>query len=175
MTNACPIRGWRVALLLTGVACLCLPARAGRLQTRFTTVTVHDLPVGFWTRVELEDGEPYTVENTSTQKVRVNLKASRPFEAKAVGSGYRMIPDAAWITVEPAMLDIEPQSSAGAEVRITVPDDPKYAGQRYEGWLVATGVGPQFQVGLITRIRFNTVAKPEEPAQEIEDTEAASE
>ena len=165
MTTRFPLPGWRPALLLLGLLCLGLPAGAGSLQTRFTTVTVHDLPIGRWTRVELAGGEPYSVENTSPQKVRVALTSVRPFEKKSVGRGYRLIPDPGWITVKPVVLDIEPGSSGHAEVRLTVPDDPAYAGKKYEGWLLAKGAGPQFQVGLITRIRFNTVdAPPVRPA-----------
>ena len=175
MTHAYPMRSWQGALLLPGLLCLCSPIFAGTLQTRFTTVEVHDLPVGFWTRVELEGGEQYTVENTSTQKVKVTLKPSKPFEPSAVGRGYRMIPDPSWITVEPTVIEVGPKSSGSAEVRIAVPCDPQYAGKRYEGWLVATGIGPQFHVGLITRIRFNTIVKPDEPPQESKHTKALSE
>ena len=106
--------GRRLVLLLVGM--LCLPAVAGTLQTRFSTVTVHDVPVGYWTWVQLEDGTPYTVENTSDQTVTVTLKASKPFEAKAVGSGFQMIPDASWITVEPSELVIGPNSTGSGQV-----------------------------------------------------------
>jgi hypothetical protein len=154
---SCELRAGCLAIVLL---CLGSSVGAGTLQTRFSTVTVHDLPIGRWTRVELAGGVPYTVENTSNRKVTVTLTPGRPFEPKSVGRGYEMIPDPKWITVKPAVLKLEPHSSGTAEVRLTIPDDPKYAGKRYEVWLMAKGAGPQFQVGLITRIRFNIVAEP---------------
>jgi hypothetical protein len=169
-----PAPGRRLPLILLGLTCLCSPLWAGTLQTRFSTVTVHNLPIGYWTKVELKGGESYAVENTSRQKVKVTLKSTRPFERKAIGRGYLMIPDPGWITVEPCELELEPHSTGYAEVRLTIPDDPKYAGKRFEGWLMATGVGPQFQAGLITRIRFNTVAEPPRKPDEGRSFEAAT-
>ena len=146
------------------------PATAGSLTTRFTTLNVKDIPVGHWTEVALPGGERYSVTNDSDRDITLALRPSKPFGKRGRSRRHTPIPDVGWVTVEPERLELGPHESGQARIAIRVPDDPAYAGRRYEVWIVAKSVGGQFAVGLATRIRFNTVDAPApvplEPAEE---------
>lgn len=135
------------------------PSLAGSLETRFTTVTLTDMPLGHWTRVELADGTRYSVKNTSDKTVEVVLVAAKPFAKGRKLKPYTAVPDASWLTVKPTTLKLGPGKSEKAEVTLKVPNKPEFANRKYEIWLIAKTTGGQFGVGLVTRIRFNTVEK----------------
>jgi len=162
--------GCMAGLLLALTACG--PAYGGSLRTRFTTVTLKDLPIGKWTRIELADGTRYAIENATDRTVRVGIEAIRPFDKDKKASPYRCIPDLSWVKVKPATLTLKPGQTGTADVAISVPDKPEYAARKYRFWIRAKTLDGQFAVGLLTRVRFNTV--PAEPSAAAEGDGAGS-
>jgi hypothetical protein len=151
--------------LITGLSFLSV-CTAGTLETQFTSVVVKDVPIGRWTRVVLADGRRYSLSNKSDRTVEAEVKAIKPFGEKDKLKWATPIPDISWVVIEPALLKVEPGVTREADVKISVPNDPAFAGRHYEVWLLAETVGGQFGVGLITRIRFNTVLAPAETREE---------
>jgi hypothetical protein len=139
-------------------------ASAGSLETPFTSVVVRDLPVGRRTRVAGADGKSYTIRNNSDQTVEVRLTATKPFQMEGKQRTHEDIPDPSWLAIAPASLTLKPGEEGAAELILGVPDDPQYANRRYEVWLLAQTENGQMALGLISRIKFNTVKRPPPPA-----------
>jgi hypothetical protein len=164
---ACCIR-WFVRGLVVLLADL--TADAGVLRTRFTTVLLDDLPIGYATRLQLEDGSRYAIENTSSRDVELRFAVQKPswVEPTAGMPRYRPIPDIAWVALDPISATLPAGGQAEVEVVIQAPDDPAHANQHYEFWLQARTVPPGVAgVSLLTRVRFSTVAAltPEQEAR----------
>ena len=140
----------------------------GSLRTPFTTVNLHDLPVGRWTRIELADGTRYSVENATDRTLRIGVEAIRPFDAgdKKKHATHAVVPDLSWVKVTPSTLTLKPGETGVADVVISVPDKPEFADRKYRFWVRAKTLDGQFAVGLLTRVHFNTVAAPPQPAPE---------
>jgi hypothetical protein len=146
----------RIALL-AGLLGLAATVQAGTLRTRFTRFVLHDLPVGRWTRVLTKGGGRYALENTSEQNLKVEIQAVKPFLDAGRLRPYEPVPDQAWVRLKPSHLTLAPGETAEVEIEIHVPSDAAWAGRRYEAWIQARTVGGQFRVGLLTKLRFNTV------------------
>lgn len=114
---------------------------------------------GHSTRVQLQTGEKYGVENDSDRAVEVVVSAARPSDS---GSSWTAIPALDWIEISPARIKVSPRGKGWTDVTISVPDDPAFAGKKYEFWLRASTDDEQIGVTLVTRVRFNTVNKPAE-------------
>lgn len=170
--------GKKPVFALTAVVTLCsiAPLLGGSLQTSFTTVRLRDLLVGHWTKLELPGGEGYSIENTSDRPVTLAIGAAKPKQWKdELPPSCKAIPDTSWIQIKPARLVVGKYGTGRADVSIHVPADEQYANQKYEFWLIAKAVDGQFGVGLITRVRFNTVKKTEKESQrqEVDEPERA--
>jgi hypothetical protein len=148
---------WTVSLLAAA------SASGGSLETDFAKAVVKDLPIGHRTELRTTDGRQYTLRNHSDRVVEVRLTAAKPFPTPGQRRTHTDVPDAVWLTAEPATLTLQPGQEAKADLHLAVPDDPRYANQKYEVWLLAQTQGEQLGVGLITRIQFNTVDKPKAP------------
>jgi hypothetical protein len=138
---------------------------AGVLRTRFTTVLLHDLPVGYSTRLLLADGSRYSVENTGSQDLPMRFSIQKPnwIEPGQPGMpGYRPIPDRNWVAIDPVAGTVPGPGQIEVEVIVRVPQDPAFANRRYEFWLRAETAGKHAGLALLTRVRFNTVAEPSE-------------
>jgi hypothetical protein len=148
--------------LASGLWLLTPLSHGGSIETPFTIVHVKDLPVGRRTRVQLASGERYSVVNKSALDVELTLKGVIPYDKRSRRNRWQPVPDPSWLSVTPAELTLAPGESGEADVTLAVPDDPKLSGKRYEVWLLAETTGGQFGVGLVTRIKFNTVPAPAE-------------
>ena len=155
---ACAHPTGRIGAVLVVAVFAAQAAGGGSLQTSFTTVTIRNVPIGSWTRLQLPDGARYSVENTSAQALLVRLKAVPPF-AEPGRRRWEPIPDPGWVRIRPEVIEVGAGEKGEADVQVHVPADAGYANRQYEVWLLARAEGGQVGVGLVTRIRFNTVEK----------------
>lgn len=147
----------------SGVLLAAMCAVAGTLETEFTSAVVKDLPIGYRTPLKGPDGKQYTIRNNSDQPVEVQLSALKPFQQEGLKRAHADIPDTSWLTINPASITLPAGKEGKVELHLAVPDDKQYANQKYEVWLLAQAKGGQLGIGLITRIKFNTVEKPVVP------------
>ena len=140
---------------------LAATSSAGTLETDFSSAVVRDLPIGGRTELRGPGDEPYTLLNNSDQAVKIQFSIVRPFAKGAKRKDDRKTAaDNTWISVEPKEIVIEPHGKSKAKLTLAVPNDKRYANGEYELWLLAKAVGGQLGLGLITRIKFNTVERP---------------
>ncbi len=95
----------------------------------------------------------FEVKNRSESPVSVRIVKYKPSSAKA---GYEPIPDLSWVTVYPELLEkIKPKSKKQVGVKISIPDDEKYLGKKYQIMLQARTTGKSFiGIALNNRIMF---------------------
>jgi hypothetical protein len=148
--------------LLVGLSLVVLSwyAVAGTLETKFTVVVAKDLPIGHRAPLLGSDGRQYAIRNNSDQTVEVRFTALKPFQQIGQKRAYADIPDPSWLTIEPLSLTLGPREEGRIELHLAVPDDKRYANRKYEVWLLAQAQGGNLGVGLITRIKFNTLEHP---------------
>jgi hypothetical protein len=139
-------------------------SRAGTLETECSSVIVKDLPIGHRTELSGPSNQVYTIRNNSDVKVDVSFSSTRPFGTRGRQHDVADAPDAAWLVVDPKTLALQPHSKGVAKLSLAIPNDKRYANKKYELWLVAKAKGTQLGVGLITRIKFNTVSHAAERA-----------
>ena len=145
-----------LAALVTGTN---LEARAG-LQSKFGIVTIENLQPGETYNTREIANLPLIVRNTGDKDttVRIDLLKPQPDSPGLLKEKYEVIPDTSWISISNNELEIHAGESQGTDVMITVPDDDKYLGKRYQVDLHIRSLSKEFiAVALRANLRF-TVA-----------------
>ena len=133
------------------------------LSTPFLGVTVRDIPLGQDVAIHDKRGWPLIVNNTGGEPLRVRVVARIPIAAQ-MRPGYKPIPDAAWIRIEPDVQIIPPYTSANFAVSVHVPSQRAYARRHYMALLSIRGRSPEetglsIEGGLLVRLRLSTARK----------------
>ena len=79
---------------------------------------------------------PAKVKNQSRQTVTVRMHAERP-SGRKLKEGWSKIPDADWITFEPETFVLEDLALQEVDIRLYIPNQAKYRGQKYQVKIVA--------------------------------------
>ncbi|MFH1777381.1 MAG: hypothetical protein ABH952_07485 [Candidatus Omnitrophota bacterium] len=131
-------------------------AFAGGLNTTFGEVLVENLRLGEPYSMEKEAKVPLIINNTSGYKVDLKIDVLAPEESE-LKEGYEPIPDINWIEITEKEFIIEPDKSIKTDVIITIPDDKKYLGKKYQVWIWSHTLGRSIGVGLKSRLLLETV------------------
>jgi len=123
------------------------------LKTYFGEVVVENLRIG--QKYNLRDlvNLPLEVVNTSDFPVDLEMELQYPSE-KDKRADYEVIPSISWIELTKTYFTVEPGGSAVADVIISIPDDEKYLGKKYQVniWShIPEGTRP-LVVGLLSRL-----------------------
>ena len=95
----------------------------------------------------------FELVNNSDSPVSVQMR-TRVSSKGSVKKGYEPIPDLSWIKVYPDLFeDIKPEEKKQISVIISIPDDEKYLGKKYEVMLQAGTTGKSF-LGLAVNNRI---------------------
>ena len=159
-------------LLSCALACLfvCGPAGASTLSTNFAEVYVDNLKIGGAYNLSETARYPMWVSYSGDVPVDLRFESVAPGSAE-LKSGYEPVPDASWITISRKSVSLLPDETVTADVTITVPNDEKYLGKKYQAYVLITSVPPKennaagmaFSLALKGRVLF-TVA-PKAPTQ----------
>ncbi len=140
----------------------------GGISTSFTEVVVRDLSIG----------KNYTIGKKVNQNLRVMNRGEKPIELKMevlvpsvseLKEGYEPIPDASWVELEKDYFFLEPSKYAMTDVIVTVPNDKKYLGKKYQVniWSQTVGGGQlPIALGLKSRLLLETSEKERDLSKE---------
>jgi len=140
----------------------------GGISTSFTEVVVRDLSIG----------KNYAIGKKVDQELRVRNRGELPIELKMevlmpskseLKEGYEPIPDASWIELEKDYFSVEPAKDAMTDVIITIPNDKKYLGKKYQAyiWSHTGGKGAlPIALGLKSRLLIEISEKERDLSQE---------
>ena len=154
---------WVYALVIGVLMSINLPrANAVGIRTKFGVVVVENLQPGRTYNIKELVGLPLRVVNSSDKQVTIKMDIQKPdpeTNKGMVAKHFEPIPDLSWIKLSRDFFVVDPGQSAVAEVLITIPDDDKYLGKRYQVDIWSHTIGKRFaNVGLMSNLRI-TIAK----------------
>lgn len=154
---------WFCGLIIVLLMSINLPwANALGIRTKFGLVVVENLQPGRTYNLKELVGLPLRVVNASDKQLTIEMDLKKPDPEKEKGmvaKKFEPIPDLSWIKLSRDFFVTDPGHAAVAEVLITIPDDDKYLGKRYQVNIWSRTTGKRFlNVGLMSRLRI-TIAK----------------
>lgn len=137
-------------------------ANAVGVRTRFGVVVVENLQPGRTYNIRELVGLPLKVVNTSDKQVTIKMDIQKPDPETDKGMAakhFEPIPDLSWIKLSKDFFVVDPGHAAVADVLVTIPDDDKYLGKRYQVNIWSRTIGKRFaNVGVMSNLRI-TIAK----------------
>jgi hypothetical protein len=137
-----------------------VPAQAIGLRTKFGKVQVRGLKIGQTYSLNKLLSLPYRLVNTGgrTEEVRLDVV---PLSGEPQ-PGYEPIPDVNWVTLEKHEFSVAPNHEAVSDVIISIPNDAKLLGKRYEVhlWAHTTAKEGMFNVGLESSLLLEIASVP---------------
>ncbi|MBN1897214.1 MAG: hypothetical protein JW827_00415 [Spirochaetes bacterium] len=130
------------------------------LKAKLAKVLIENLQPGKTYDLTSQAHLPFEVQNTSKTKAMVTITPSVP--ERKIEKGFEPIPDLSWVKLSKSNFELTPGESAISDIIITVPDDEKYLGKKYQLDINSVGNSVSknlltFNVELVSRILF-TVA-----------------
>lgn len=139
------------SILICAIFLLSQLAYAMGLSTTFGKVSVDNIPIGQTYSMEKDANTPFVIENTSDIELVLKIDVIAPKESELV-EGYEPIPDTAWIALEKENLILPPESKVSTDVIITIPNDERYRGKRYQVYLWSHTIGGAIGIGLKSKL-----------------------
>lgn len=143
-----------MALVLGLVVTLSATAEAFGLRTPFIEVNMGCLKPGHTFSVVEIRKLPLSVTNVGDEPVELAIEVVRP-SVNQLRKGYEAIPDINWIRLQQNRFRVGPGKNAITDVFISVPDDKRYLGHRYQAWLWSHTVKGGVRAGLKSRLLFS--------------------
>ena len=154
------------------LALACGNAGASTLATNFAAVYVDNLKVGGIYNLTETARYPMWVNWTGDVPVDLQYETVIPGAAELI-AGYEPVPDAGWVTISKRTVSLLPDETDTVDVTITIPNDDKYLGKKYQAYVLVTSVPPKnakatglaFALALKGRVLFTIAAKPPTAAE----------
>ena len=144
-----------ITLTLGLVVALTPTLGAFGLKTPFIEVNLGCLEPGGTFSVVERRRIPLSVTNVGDEPVQLVIEVVRP-SLKELRQGYEAIPDINWIRFQQDRFVVGPGKNAITNVFITVPDDERYVGHKYQAWLWShTPPGGGITAGLRSLLLFS--------------------
>ena len=139
-------------------------ARAGHaagLRTKFGEVLVKGLKIGQTYSLDKLLSLPYRVVNTGNKTVTLQVDVIA-ISSEAARKGYEPIPDLNWVKLDQHTFDVQPNHEAVTDIIISIPNDPKLLGRRFEAdiWARTKSKVGAFAVGMESRLLIQVASTP---------------
>lgn len=147
-----------LALAMAVIALTSTPLAAGGLSTQLGEVVIQNLQISQSYNLRELANLQLIVTNTGKESVHLRMDILKP-EERELRQEAAAVPDASWITLSRDTFSLGPMEPARADIIITIPDDSRYLGKKYQViiWSHTVGNGSTFmEVGLKSRIIFTT-------------------
>lgn len=106
----------------------------GGLEINYGEILVEHLPLGVAFSMQKSAALPLKISNKSNEKIRAVVTLCKPTKEN-LASGYESIPDPEWVEIKPSMVEIKPQDSYESDVVVTIPNEDKYAGKKFQAMI----------------------------------------
>jgi hypothetical protein len=135
-------------------------AKAGGLSTQLGEVVIENLQIGQTYNLKQLANLQLIVTNTSDYDVDLRMDVLLPDKSE-LRKEAEPIPDISWVKLSQNLFKLSPNEKATSDIVLSIPDDDKYCGKKYEVtiWshtLGSSGSGMFLAYGLKTRIIFTT-------------------
>lgn len=120
-----------IVLTLGVVLCMAYSVSAAQsgLKTNYTKFIADNLPIGHTLSMKKIANAPLMVGSNYDVPVIITIQPKLP---KKLQPGYEAIPDPSWIRIEADTVTVPANSSVELDVMVSIPDDPKYFGKKYQ-------------------------------------------
>jgi hypothetical protein len=147
-----------ICLLLAAVH-----AAASGLQTSFSNIYQENVPLGAATIIKATNGKGLVIKNIGDSTMRVRAEILKP-SVDQLREGAEAIPQAGWVTLTPASVDVPAHRETEISVIVQVPKEHAYRARHYQFmiWSRAEPLaqeGMSVTPGLLSRIRIRTAAQ----------------
>ena len=141
------------------LACYAGTVAGAGLKTTFVRASLENLRIGHSYNIREMANLPLAVYNTGDEPTGLVIEPTVPI-AGETRQDYEPIPDASWITIScDSFASLEPGALGMADVVITIPNDPRYSGKRYQAMIWSHTVGRGLVAcGLKSEVLFTTSA-----------------
>jgi len=147
---------------------------ASTLSTNFADVYIDNLKIGGSYNLSQVANMPMWVGYRGDKPVDLKIDIVQPTPSE-LKDGYEQIPDPSWINVSRKTLSLLPDESETVDVTVTIPDDKKYLGKKYQAYVLIASRPPadsknavSITLALKGRIRFG-IAQAEPSPEEIKE------
>ncbi|NTV53519.1 MAG: hypothetical protein HGA76_10990, partial [Candidatus Firestonebacteria bacterium] len=111
------------------LGCLGLVSQAYALGINYGEILVENLQIGTTYNLTEIANLPLEVNNDSDEAMTIQAEPLKPDKPIA---GYEAVPSVAWIKISPAKFPMQPRVKHLSDVHITIPQDRKYLGRKYQ-------------------------------------------
>lgn len=101
------------------------------ISTDFNNILIENLQIGREYNLTTLAGLPMKVKNISEMKLKIKVEPVFPAE-NYLREGFEVIPDTSWIKLSNTEFDVSPGEYAVLDVIISIPEDDKYLGKKYQ-------------------------------------------
>ncbi len=135
-------------------------AEAGGLSTQLGEAVIENLQIGHTYNLNQLANLRLIVTNTSDYGVNLKMDVLLP-DSSGLKDGAEAVPDTSWVKLSRDTFALGPNEKASADIIISIPDDRRYLGKKYQVtiWSHTLGGGSggmSLAYGLKTRIFFTT-------------------
>jgi len=140
-----------VFILICAIFLIFQLAYAMGLSTAFGRVKVDNIKVGQAYSMEMDAKRPFIVKNTSDMELALKIDVLLPKEKELV-EGYEARPDTLWIETADDDWILSPEGEAVTDIIISIPDEEKYKGKKYQVYIWSHTTGGAIAVGLKSKL-----------------------
>ena len=134
------------------------PVAAAGLRTPFGEVIIRNLKIGQTYSMYKLVNLPLRVVNTGGEPTEIRIETVR---TSALNAGYEPIPSLDWVRVDQGTFTIAANREAVSDLIITIPNDPKLLGRRFQADIWTHSVDHRaYLVGLKSRILMHIDSTP---------------
>lgn len=137
------------------------PAAAAGLRTQFGEVVVRNLKIGQTYSLTKMLNLPYRVINTGDEPVTLIVDVIK-VATETVKEGYELVPSTSWVTLSRREFpQLQANAEAVSDIVVTIPDDEKLLGRRFEAPIWARTQSPKgvIAVGMMSRLLIQVDSK----------------
>ena len=150
-----------LTLIVSIILSTSLLVYAGGLSTTFVQVKLENIEPGkTYSTKELKNRTLVVRNTTENIKTDIGIEPEIPVSYN-LAKGYEPIPDLSWIKVQKSYFkNVAPGGSAETDILITIPNNPKYYGKKYQVYIYSHTAGAEtFRMGLMSRLLIHTAEK----------------
>ena len=138
-----------------------LPAQGAGLRTKFGQVRVKGIKIGQTYSLDRLLKLPLRIVNTGDETVDLRVDVI-PVSSGTATEGYEPVPDFSWVKLDRNDFTVEPGHEALTDVVVSIPDDPKLLGRRFEAhiWSRTKSTLGSFAVGVMSRLLLEISSIP---------------
>lgn len=101
------------------------------LSTDFNNIFIENLQIGQEYNLTKVSNLMFKAKNTSENKVKIKVQPVYPGEQN-LREGFEIIPSTDWLKLSKTEFDVAPQGYAVSDVIITIPENKKYLGKKFQ-------------------------------------------